>query len=84
MKKKIIQIIADNVFHIRHEKLMKICRCFVCWIRLNNIIELDYTFTKGFEYSLAHDAMFGVGKSSGLFSKIDGTAGAEYPRTRPM
>lgn len=33
---------------------------------------------------LAHDAIFLVGKISGLFSRIDGTAGAEYPRIRPM
>lgn len=33
---------------------------------------------------LAHDAMFFVGKMSGLFSMIDGTAGAEYPRIMPM
>lgn len=28
-------------------------------------------------YSLAHDAMSGVGKSLGLFCNMDGTAGAE-------
>lgn len=33
---------------------------------------------------LAHDAIFRVGKTSGLYSKIDGTAGDEQPRTRPM
>lgn len=33
---------------------------------------------------LAHEAILLVGKISGLFSRIDGTAGAEYPRIKPM
>lgn len=40
-------------------------------------LSVEKDIQKQCKYSLAHDAIFCVGKISGLVSKIDGTAGAE-------
>lgn len=37
-----------------------------------------------YSYVLVHDSIYLLGSNSGLLSSIDGTAGDEYPRTRPM
>jgi hypothetical protein len=43
----------------------------------------DRRFKESF-YILAHEAIYFVGRRSGFISFMLGTAGAEYPRTRPM